>query len=297
MQTEAVGPSRSGPLGAAARHVIDASSLVRTIVKSETGQRIVQALRAAPHLQTPGRFLLRSLIGPGRASVYKVRGTSTQVVLRHRTNDVLAFNEVFHRQAYALPLEVAERLQNIGRPLHVVDLGANIGLFSAWVIARMPVGEIDAYEPDSQNAMVLQSMVTANTAENRIHVHEACAGVSAGVVRFIAGDFIHSRVVETEDINAIELPQEDVMPILEQADVIKIDIEGSEWPILADHRWSRTRALAVAMEWHVTDTVSDGEGEATAALERAGLGVVHRYSEEPSCGIVWAVRPRGSADI
>jgi FkbM family methyltransferase len=290
MRAKVVGPSRSGPLGTAARRIIDTSPFVRTIVKSETGQRLVQALRAAPHIQTSGRFLLRSLVAPGRASLYAVRGTTTQVVLRHRTNDVLAFNEVFHRQAYDLPLEVAERLRNISRPLHVVDLGANIGLFSAWVVARMPVAEIDAYEPDSQNARILRRMVAANTAKNRIRVHEACAGVSTGVVRFIAGDFIHSRVVETEDINAIELPQEDVMPTLEHADVIKIDIEGSEWPILADDRWPRTKALAVAMEWHVTDTVSDGEARATAALERAGLNVVHRYSEEPSCGILWAVR-------
>lgn len=290
MQTEAIGPSRSGPLGAAARRIINASSIMRTIVKSETGQRIVQALRAAPHIQTPGRFLLRSLVDPRQASVYTVRGTTTQVVLRNRTNDVLAFNEVFHRQAYALPREVAERLQNLGRPLHVVDLGANIGLFSAWIIACAPVAEIDAYEPDSHNAQVLRHMIAANAAGDRVHVHEICAGVSSGVVRFIAGDFIHSHVVETEDINAVELPQEDVMPVLERADVIKIDIEGSEWPILADERWSRTRALAVAMEWHVTDIVTNGEEQATAALERAGLNVVHRYSEEPSCGILWAVR-------
>jgi FkbM family methyltransferase len=290
MQAESVGPSRSGRLGATARRMIDGSSVLHKVVKSEPGQRIVQALRAAPHIQSPGRFLLGSLLSPTKPAVYSVRGLPTRVVLRHRTNDVLAFNEVFHRRAYALPLEVAECLRDAGRQLRVVDLGANVGLFSAWAFATLSVSEIDAYEPDAQNAEVLRRMIAVNAFENRMRLHEACAGVASGVVRFAGGDFIHSRVVEDDALGTVELQQDDVMGLLGIADLIKIDIEGSEWPILADARWPQITALAVAMEWHLTDTAASGEEQATGALERAGLTVVHSYSEEPSCGVLWAVR-------
>jgi FkbM family methyltransferase len=270
--------------------VIERSEIVRSLVKSDVGQRIVQAVRAAPHVRPSGRFLVRSVIAPNRTSVYSVRGSTAHVVLRHRTDDVLGFNEIFHRWAYAMPPEVEERLRRAGRPLRIIDLGANIGLFSSWILSSLPVVEIDAYEPDPANAAVLRAVRDANAATDRLHIHEACAGVEAAVVPFAAGDFIHSRVVAGGVAGTIDVQQEDVMPLLLRADLVKIDIEGSEWAIFEDERWLEIPALAVVMEWHVTDAVTDGDSQATLALERGGLTVVHRYSEEPSCGVMWAVR-------
>ena len=50
--------------------------------------------------------------------------------------------------------------------------------------------------------------------------------------------------------NAISVPIVDVFAYLRQADLVKMDIEGSEWPILADARLGELDALVIVLEYH-----------------------------------------------
>jgi hypothetical protein len=45
-------------------------------------------------------------------------------------------------------------MRSLGRPIRVLDLGANIGLFGAWALGRFPVESILALKPDPENASV-----------------------------------------------------------------------------------------------------------------------------------------------
>ena len=52
------------------------------------------------------------------------------------------------------------------------------------------------------------------------------------------------------DESATTLPAADVFPYLEGADLVKIDIEGGEWPILSDPRFAELEARALVLEYH-----------------------------------------------
>jgi hypothetical protein len=101
-------------------------------------------------------------------------------------------------------------------------------------------------------------------------VVEACAMASAGRVHVDTGNFADSRVSE----RGIEAEGIDVLPILKDYDYVKMDIEGSEWPILSDRRWVEAmREVSVfVIEWHAQEGVAgDHRAAAVTAVRRAGF--------------------------
>ena len=149
---------------------------------------------------------------------------------------------------YDPPAAVAERLARLAGPLRILDLGANVGLFAASCLERWPDAQIVAVEPDPENLQLLERMASQ---EQRIEVIPACAAAHDGKVRFLAGLFAESQVVEdAHEGKTIELPCVDAFRLAESTDLIKIDIEGSEWEILADPRLSELGVTALVMEWH-----------------------------------------------
>jgi FkbM family methyltransferase len=169
----------------------------------------------------------------------------------------------------------------------VADLGANIGLFSAWVLARRPDARIVAFEPDPANAEVLTACMTANG--ERAEIVRAAAAPEAGELRFHAGDLAASRVVEEGGI-AIEAV--DVFPYLQHADLVKVDIEGGEWALLADPRFADLPARALVLEYHPhLCPAPDPRAHAEALLTGAGWKLQHMdFDMPPGHGVVWAWR-------
>jgi hypothetical protein len=87
---------------------------------------------------------------------------------------------------------------------------------------------------------------------------------------------------------AIEVRAIDVLPCMAHADLVKIDIEGSEWDILADPRLADLGTTVVVMEWHAfRSPTPDAHDAATQLLRDAGFtvdGIDHGYPH----GTVWA---------
>ena len=68
----------------------------------------------------------------------------------------------------------------------------------------------------------------------------------------------------------------DVLPELENADLVKIDIEGAEWALLADPRFAGARPSVLVLEYHRDGSPHPNEAQAAEdALLSAGLEVVH----------------------
>ena len=218
---------------------------LRRLTRVEPLLRLSFALRA--HLVSdPVRFARNELLG-GRSAVYTVRGSPVAVAIRHRTPDVLVLDEVFSQREYEWPAPVEAALRR-AVPLRVADLGANIGLFGAWLLARFPAARIVAFEADPANARLLAATVEANKRAESWQLVQALAATAPGTVRFAAGGFTTSRVDGHGD--GIDVPAVDVFPFLQDVDFLKIDIEGGEWAILEDRRFAEVPARAVALEYH-----------------------------------------------
>jgi FkbM family methyltransferase len=221
---------------------------------------------------------------------YHTRRHGVTYFVRHATRDVGVFSEIFVYGEYQPPAGVAERLSELGRPPRVLDVGGNIGLFSAFAREHWPGARVVSIEPDPENLQLLRRMKEGSA---EVEVIEACAGVKDGVVRFVPGldGWSHVEYGEAGE-NAIELPSVDVFPLAEHADLVKIDIEGSEWRILDDARLATLAAPIVVMEWHDLLCPHPDPGPAARrALERAGYEIVAELIRPPHTGTLWALRP------
>ena len=210
---------------------------------------------------------LKGLPKPG---IRRLRNYPFEVTLRgDRDFEILA--EIFSRHCYEPPFDLmADR---------VLDLGANIGLFAAYALGELGAKEIVAVEPDPDNLRVLRQFVSENRAPVRII--EGCAGTSPGEIGFEGGAAANSRVAERDCDATTCVPVVDVFS-LGSFDLVKMDIEGSEWTLLADERFPSLGPVVV-MEWH-----DRNRGDLTVEQALGG----HAYEILPVDGhVVWARRP------
>jgi FkbM family methyltransferase len=220
---------------------------------------------------------------------YHTRDAGIPYFVRHTTRDIGVFSEIFVLGEYEPPREVAESLEGLGRPARILDVGGNVGLFATFARDRWPGTSVVAIEPDPDNLEILRRSASAGQA---LDVVAACAATHDGVLRFVAGQEAGSHVANgssTEE--TIEVPCVDIFRLAESADFVKMDIEGSEWEILADPRMASVPAGAWVLEWHELLCPHPDPGVAAReALERAGLRIVADRTPFPDVGMIWAVR-------
>jgi FkbM family methyltransferase len=253
--------------------------------------RLSFALRAS--LVTEHLRFVRNELRPGPVTAtYRLRESGVAVALRHHGGDVMALDVLFAQQEYEMPPSVERTLRTDTEPLRAVDLGANIGLFGAWLLGRFPTAQIVAFEADPSNAAVHRLTIEANRLSERWRLMEAFAGTRAGLTHFIPGLFGVSHAADGK--GGIEVPVVDVLPDLLAADLVKIDIEGAEWPIVTDPRFRELRARVVALEYHARDCPADNpRALAEQALRGAGLEVGHAGPKPAAgAGVLWGWRAR-----
>lgn len=246
---------------------------------------LLRARTVRPSVAFVARELAR-IRGPYR---YRLGAYPLHVVIRHGTPDVVTVGEVFHNREYVPDGELEQRLQAARR---IVDLGANIGLFGAFAAARWPEAEIVAYEPDPANVHVHRQTVAINSLGHRWRLVAAAAGARQGQTAFVAGGISLSRIPAPGEPGTITVPVEDVLEIIGDADLLKMDIEGGEWAILADPRFRARPPRAAVMEYHPHRCPSaDPRAAATEALRDAGMVVTPIKHDASGHGMLWAWRP------
>jgi FkbM family methyltransferase len=268
---------------------------VRQVVKSPPIQHQVMTVRAMTVIRDRPRFALRQLAGR-RTHGYELRGSGMKFHLRHRTGDVAILNKIFARDpalsSYEPPAEVAAALDAMPAP-RILDVGANIGLFGVYALRRWPDADLTAFEPDPDNFRVLGLTVAANDAGKRWIAVPAAVSNAPGELRFVPGQGAKAHLATAGDGEAISVPAVD---FFEQQgdgiDLVKMDIEGGEWRILADPRLATLKARVIRLEWHVLGCPDPDARAAAIALLRAGgfTGIADGDREHGRNGVLWAWR-------
>jgi FkbM family methyltransferase len=240
--------------------------------------------------ETP-RFLVGEIVRPRGMRTFHLRENGLRVAIRHRSADAAALAEVFYHRWYDAPADVAHA---IGSPRSVLDLGANIGLFGVLAVSRWPDAQVVGYEPDPDNATVCRRTIALNTLGDRWNVVPAAAGARDGEVRFAAGLGASSHVLadgEQATSGSIVVAKRDVMATIAASDLVKIDIEGGEWEILADPRFAQAPPRVLVMEYHPEGCpTNDPRAAAERALGEAGLLTAPIWHGDGGVGMLWAWR-------
>jgi FkbM family methyltransferase len=244
---------------------------------------------ATPTVRPSLLFAYRELKGARGIALYHLRENGRNVALRHVSGDLVILGEVFNKHYYRPSGEIAQVLTE---PNTIVDLGGNIGLFSLFAAVRWPLAQIVAYEPDADNAAVLEINILANGLGDRWKLIEAAASNRDGSVSFVSGLAAISHMADnTESEGTIEVTMLDVLPQISQADLLKMDIEGGEWAILGDPRFREAPPRVAVLEYHSHLCPGPNpRAEAETALRAAGMHIKSTADHGDAQGVLWAWR-------
>ena len=293
-QSFRVSSTHSNPAGEAWRlpdPVSPAAKLGRRVLRADLPQwleplrsavkKLVWTAVEARAVRSPFRYAFRELVRPTVAE-YELRSGKGRIVLRHRSGDIAIFHKFYAYGLYDWPATVFTTLKGLGRPVNVVDLGGNIGFFDVHTSEKIDVGRVVVVEPDPNNAAVLEQVRDANHAHWEII--QSCASNRAHLVSFRSGFHNLSRIDADGDQSIAAI---DVFPLVGEADLVKMNIEGAEWDILQDPRLADTSCVWI-VEYH---RIANPEPRITELIrrlfEQAGYttNVVMNHDEN---GLLWA---------
>src|SRR5437867_6694116 len=146
--------------------------------------------------------------------------------------EVRVFWQIFVHGSYALPERCAT----------ILDCGANVGIFSVWAARRCPHARIVALEPFPATFAALDANIRDNGLADRVRCVQVGLAAAPGqrLIR-TAGDSPNRQLVlaETDDpteqtiaIQCLDLAACLRQHGLDDLDLLKLDIEGSEREVL-----------------------------------------------------------------
>jgi len=149
----------------------------------------------------------------------------------HSWHDFITVHEVFFRQDYRLSRTEAERLRV------AVDFGTNIGVISAYFLTRNPEVQVYSYEPVPRIAALARKNLAPFVT--RLEFNECAVGIEDGTVSFgieNSGRYGGIGISHAEHIEVqCRRGESELKRVLRQhpqIDVLKLDIEGMEVPII-----------------------------------------------------------------
>ena len=206
-----------------------------------------------------------------------------------RSNIMYMLWDTWHDEVYTHPFEQMDNART------VVDAGANLGVFTAYAARRFPAGRVIALEPFYPASSYLRRNVALNRLSNVV-----CA--QKGVLdergrrplwihpeNFGGHSVFEERLSEWQQMTDCEfITLDDILRDfgLESIDLLKLDIEGAEFPLVRGTSSNTFRKIhRIAMEYHLGP--SRELNDLVAALGRVGYKT-YTHAANAKRGMLWA---------
>lgn len=217
-------------------------------------------------LKSGGRFMLRR----DRAS----------------NNDYGVAYEVFVNEFYASHPDLPRKDVKF-----IVDLGANVGFTSIYFLNSYPDAEIVAFEPHPEHFGQAQLNVGSNAGASRVKLFNKAVGARDRSLWLSSGGTSSALRDADSASGGFEVEVTDLFAALgtRRIDLLKMDIEGSEYELLADPRFRELDIGAIVLEWHSRGGGLVDKEWCEARLREMGFRISPLFTE-PSYGMFWALR-------
>lgn len=263
---------------------------------------------AAVSVRETATFAGREVFSRRCVGEYHLRRSGQTLFLRHPASDAWVVYEVVRRGVYLPPPEVDQVIRARTQTPRIVDLGAHVGSASLLLLERFPRAHVVAVEPNPDSAALLRQTIERNGLGDQCEIRQVAAGTEPGTATIegfsILSHFVREGAVEAVDHqpylrrfqkDAPAVPTEvavvDVFDLLEHADLVKMDIEGAEWPILQDPRFADLPISALVLEYHPQGSPEqDTTALVSRLLQQAGFRLGQFFDEHDGVGLVWAWR-------
>lgn len=202
--------------------------------------------RALSKFANPKYYTLLRLIALSALKKSNAQGQLTISGYKVKYNDMKAlvgmYNEIIYHEHYNFPSKVKEPV--------IIDCGANIGLSVLYFQKLHPTAKIIAIEADPVIAEILAQNLKLNSCKAEI-VQKAAWTTNDSEISFGQAGADSGSIFSTE--NVITVPTirfKDLLESYSEIELIKIDIEGAEIPVVEDSYTALGKAKFVFIEFH-----------------------------------------------
>jgi len=153
------------------------------------------------------------------------------------------------------------------RPIdYFIDVGANSGFYSVMFALRNLAAQVVAFEPDPGNYARLISNLTLNRLDHRVDAHRLALGDADGEVTLYEGAKWNrgESTIAVPDQTPKEVAHlvrqtrfDDIFPLSGEKIIIKMDVEGYEFPALAGMQQTLVRNACYVQVELYSDRLED----------------------------------------
>jgi FkbM family methyltransferase len=174
----------------------------------------------------------------------------------------------------------------------ILDIGANYGYFSLWLQAKYPESKISSLmiEASPRCRRSLQNLVNQPILDGRFHWLERAIGPQKKkTVDLFDRPYMASSTFENSDdatsLSVKVLKNDEITNILSPPyDIIKCDIEGSEWDFVNEYSEIIKQCKYLLLEWHSWHSGGGGLSQLVENLEAIGFKTITRSAPIPAVG-------------
>lgn len=223
-------------------------------LKMRAAYRVINGLRSVGNKLPAIRHILGR--GGGAGFVYELPHGIHMYVGNSPADRTVIFSvrEIFDQEVYKMPGCEDSRV--------IVDLGANVGVFTLYASQKYPQAKIISVEAGSDNADYLARSIVLNSLSDRVSVMHAAVWETDGELTLYRNDVTsraHSVMwndeggahKDSERVKSLSLKNLFELNGIESCDLLKMDIEGAEYQVLyGTPPEVLQRVKAIVMEYH-----------------------------------------------
>ena len=211
----------------------------------------------------------------GKPKVVIDAGGGARFMVRVNTSDLLIVWEIWKAKVYD------DTRIPIGARDIVVDLGAHIGAFAVRAAGQAHEGQVFAYEASEKNYALLTENRQLNGMDN-LQIENSAVSDKRGSMSLYRpvdngslGSLLHESSRFMETVHATTFADIIAEHRLERIDLLKIDVEGSEYDILMNctHQ-SLAIVRQIVMEYHEFEGNDRSHHDLVSLLNSHGFIVV-----------------------
>lgn len=226
----------------------------------------MRKLRDLMTLPSHFRYLTWRALGfPPRVTV-KLRSGERLLIRPKPACDLNITREVFVSEIYHPTRPIPPDSVDL-----VVDVGANVGYSVVYFANRYRRARIEAFEPHPVHVDLLRRNLDLNGITERVAVHPVAAGIthSKAWLSDKGGD---SQVSTGESEGMLPITVVDFFDAMKnrKIDLLKIDCEGGEYPLIMDSRFPMLHVERIIMEWHSTQANPHADQDLCERLRSLG---------------------------
>ena len=249
-------------------------------------RRLTLTRLASQELENWPAFMYHYALGLVPAAPYRFRGGPRLQI--GRGVDHVPIIETFLRKDYG----------EIPRDTVVVDLGANIGTFAIYAATSAPGVRVHAYEPAPAFFRLLENNVRLNGLHGAVRCFNlAVAGDTSDRELFLDASGLYfptliapeSPATASARVRCVDLARVLRDGELAHVDILKMDVEGAEYDILAATAQEVWRSISeVRMEYHNLDRERRNVARLKQLLTSQGFAITREHASTATHGTLWA---------